>query len=63
MQQENSRIPLNQYSLKLKWNGSDPAQTDYMMQSYQVLICLPPNTDSNNHNHLITRFVHIAKDF
>ena len=32
--------PLNQYYLRLKWNGSDPAQTDYMMQSDQVLICL-----------------------
>ena len=40
MQQENSRIPS-----ELKWNGSDPAQTDYMMQSDQVLICLPSNTD------------------
>ena len=32
--------PLNQYYLRLKWNGSDPAQTDYMMQSDQVLIWL-----------------------
>ena len=27
-------------------NGSDPAQNDYMMQSYQILIYLPTNTDS-----------------
>ena len=32
--------PLSQYYLRLKRNGSDPAQTDYMMQSDQVLICL-----------------------
>ena len=45
MQQENSIIPLSQYYLLLKWNGSNPAQID-MMQSDQVLICLPPNTNS-----------------
>ena len=38
--------PLNQYDLWLKWNGSEPAQTDYMLQSDEVLIRLPPNTDS-----------------
>ena len=54
---------LDQYYLWLKRNGSDPAQSDYMMQSDQVLICLPPNTDSFYHNHLLTQFVQIAKDF
>ena len=54
---------LNLYYLWLKWNGSDLAQTDYMMQSDQVLICLPPNTDSFYHNNLLTQFVQIAKDF
>ena len=32
--------PLNQYYLRLKWKGSDPAQSDYMMQSDQVFNCL-----------------------
>ena len=35
-------------------NGSDPAQNDCTMQSYQILIYLPPNTDSK---HILTQFV------
>ena len=47
MQQENSTIhPESILFVTKKWNGSDPAQTDYMMQSNQVRICLPPNIDS-----------------
>ena len=29
-------------------SGSDPAQTDCMMLSHQILICLPSNTDVSN---------------
>ena len=40
MQQENLRMPLESILFRLKWNGSDLAKTDYMMQSDQVIICL-----------------------
>ena len=64
MQQEYSRIPPESILFVSKWNGSDAAQADYMIQSDQVLICLPPNTDSFfYHNHLLTYFFQIAKDF
>ena len=49
-------------------NGSDPAQHDYMMHANQILIYLPPNTDSlyleikyfefkYSRKHILTQFV------
>ena len=35
-------------------NGSDPAQNDYLMLSNQILIYIPPNTDSF---YILTQFV------
>ena len=39
-------------------NGSDPAQNDHMMQSNQILIYQPPNTDSLHiFINILTQFV------
>ena len=46
MQQEHSRIPPELILFVTEMERSRPAQTDYIMQFDQVLICLPPNTDS-----------------
>ena len=46
MQEENWRILAESILFVTEMEPSDPAQTDYMMQSAQVCTCLPPNTDS-----------------